>query len=180
MNTIPLSEVVLISLGLSADAFSVALAAGAHGFTPRRIFRLSFHFGLFQFLMPLLGWYGGENLAKHIGKYGYPIVFVLLAAIGVRMMFEGFKKNVEYPDLSKGWKMVALSIGTSIDALAVGFGFGLIGVTIMTPAIMIGVICAGVTTIGLYLGVRLYERVGQRAMIFGGLILIAIGIKMIM
>jgi manganese efflux pump family protein len=179
VHSLPFSEIFLISLGLSADAFSVALAAGAHGFTPRRIFRLAFHFGLFQFLMPLIGWYGGESLARYVGRYGFPIVFALLAIIGIRMVFEGFKKNVESPDLSKGLKMVALSIGTSIDALAVGFGFGLIGVSIWVPAGIIGVVCAIITTIGLYLGVRLYEKIGQRAMIFGGLILIAIGVKMV-
>jgi manganese efflux pump family protein len=180
MKALPLSEILLISLGLSADAFSVALAAGAQGFTPRRIFRLAFHFGLFQFMMPLIGWYGGESAARYIGRYGFPIVCALLAIIGIRMIFEGFKKSgEELPDLSKGWKMVSLSIGTSIDALAVGFGLGLIGVGIITPAILIGVICAGITTVGLYLGVRLYEKIGQKAMIFGGLILVAIGIKMI-
>ena len=181
MNTLPLSEIFLISLGLSADAFSVALSAGAQGFKPRRIFRLAFHFGLFQFLMPLLGWYGGESIARYIGQYGFPIVCVLLAIIGIRMIYEGLRKSsVEKLDLSRGWKMVALSIGTSIDALAVGFGLGLIGVGILKPAAIIGVVCAAITTIGLYLGVRLHDKVGQRAMIFGGLILIAIGVKMIL
>jgi manganese efflux pump family protein len=180
METIPLIEIILLSLGLSADAFSVALASGAQGFAPRRIFRLSWHFGLFQFLMPLIGWFGGECLARYIGNFGQWIVLALLTIIGSKMIYDGFKIYPDNPpDLSRGWKLVALSIGTSLDALGVGFGLGLVGVTIIKPAIIIGVICGGMTIIGLYLGVGLYKRLGHRAMILGGLILIAIGFKMV-
>jgi len=179
VQQLPIYEVLLISLGLSADAFSVALAAGAQGFTPRRIFRLSFHFGLFQFLMPLIGWYGGEILARHIGSMGRVIVLLLLVGIGSKMIYDGLKpSSADAVDLSRGWKMVMLSIGTSLDALGVGFGLGLIGKGILIPAMIIGIVCALMTIIGLYLGVCLYKHFGHKAMIFGGLILIAIGIKM--
>lgn len=179
MQQLPIYEVLLISLGLSADAFSVALASGAQGFTPRRIFRLSFHFGLFQFLMPLIGWYGGETLANYIGGKGKFLVLLLLVGIGFKMIYDGLKPgSEETPDLSRGWKMVMLSIGTSLDALGVGFGLGLIGKGILIPALIIGIVCALMTIIGLYLGVCLYKHFGHKAMILGGLILIAIGIKM--
>jgi putative Mn2+ efflux pump MntP len=172
-------EIILISLGLSADAFSVALASGAHGFSSRRIFRFSFHFGLFQFLMPFIGWWCGEILAEHIGGSGQIIVLLVLVGIGLKMIYDGIKQNSEESrDLSRGWTLVILSIGTSLDALGVGFGLGLLGNRIIVPAIIIGLICALMTTFGLYLGVRLYQRLGHKAMIFGGLILIAIGIKM--
>jgi manganese efflux pump family protein len=177
---IPLVEILLISLGLGFDAFSVALASGAQGFTPRRIFRLAWHFGLFQFFMPLIGWGLGDMLSKYIGKLGPWFVLLLLAAIGLKMLWEGFKLAPEsVPDLSRGWKMVSLSFATSIDALGVGFGFGLMKVSILKPAAIIGIICAAMTTIGLYLGVKMYQRLGHRAMILGGIILIAIGIKMV-
>jgi putative Mn2+ efflux pump MntP len=180
VQPLPFYEILLISLGLSADAFSVALAAGAQGFTPRRIFRLSWHFGLFQFLMPLIGWYGGEILAEHIGGYGKYIVLLLLAIIGCKMIYDGFKPNSpDPPDLSRGWKLVILSVGTSLDALGVGFGLGLIGTNIIVPALLIGVVCAAMTTVGLFLGVWMYNWLGHKAMIFGGLILIGIGIKMV-
>jgi manganese efflux pump family protein len=180
VQQIPFIEVLLISLGLSADAFSVALASGAQGFTPRRIFRLSFHFGLFQFLMPLIGWYGGEVLARHIGDLGKVLVLLLLVGIGSKMIYDGLKPSSEGAvDLSRGLKMVMLSIGTSLDALGVGFSLGLIGTTIIFPALVIGIVCAAMTIIGLYLGVCLYKHVGHKAMILGGLILIVIGIKMV-
>lgn len=178
---IPFYEILMISIGLGADAFSVALAAGAQGFTPRRIFRLAWHFGLFQFMMPVIGWFIGEAAARYIGDYAPYIVLALLAGIGLRMIYEGFagekQTNV---DLSRGWRMVGLSIGTSIDALGVGFGFGLLQISIWKPAIIIGLACMVMTTIGLYLGVRMYRRLGQRGLVIGGVILIGIGIKMVM
>ena len=179
MQSIPLIEILLVSLGLSADAFSVALASGAQGFVPRRIFRLSWHFGLFQFLMPVIGWFGGEALASHIGSFGKIIVLVLLIVIGIKMIYDGLKPEpTEAPDLSRGWKLVMLSVGTSIDALGVGFGLGIIGTSILKPAVIIGIVCAAMTTLGLFLGSWLYGRLGHRGMILGGLILIAIGLKM--
>jgi len=177
---IPLLEILMISLGLGFDAFSVALASGAQGFTPRRIFRLAWHFGLFQFMMPLIGWGLGDLISKFIGEWGQWFVFILLVMIGIKMFWEGFKKAPEdMPDLSKGWRLITLSIGTSLDALAVGFGFGLLDAAIIIPAAIIGLVCAAMTIVGLYLGVRLYRKLGRRAMILGGVILIAIGIKMV-
>jgi manganese efflux pump family protein len=180
MTHLPLAEILLISLGLALDAFSVALASGAQGFTKRRVFRLAFHFGLFQFIMPIIGWSIGDILSKYIGAFGQWLVFLMLTSIGIKMLIEGLKKAPEsIPDLSKGWKLVSLSIGTSLDALGVGFGFGLLEVSIVGPATLIGIICAAMTILGLYLGVRLYKLLGHRAMLAGGLILIAIGVKMV-
>ncbi len=180
MSALPLIENLLIALGLAADAFSVSLAAGAQGFRPRRIFRLSWHFGLFQFLMPVIGWFGGELVAKIVGRAGPWIVLVLLGSIGIKMIIDGIKDAPKrLPDLSRGWKMVSLSVATSIDALAVGFGLGLLDVPVWRPAIVIGVVCSIMTIIGLYLGVRMYRKIGHRALMIGGLILIGIGIKMV-
>ena len=181
MISLPLVEILLLSLGLGVDAFSVALAAGAQGFTSGRVFRLSWHFGLFQFVMPIIGWGFGKFLSTGIGCFGNWAVFLLLIGIGGKMLSEGIKDTpINIPDLSRGWSLLSLSIGTSLDALGVGFGFGLVGYAILKPAIFIGVVCAGMTIIGLYLGAQLYKRLGHRAMIFGGLILIAIGIKTIL
>ena len=178
MQSPALIEILLLSVGLSLDAFSVALAAGAQGFKPRRIFRLSWHFGLFQFLMPLIGWAAGEFIVNYTGSFGPWAIFLLMLGIGGIMISEGLKaapKNI--PDLSRGWNLVSLSIGTSLDALGIGFGFGLLNYTIFQPAVIIGVVCALMTMIGLYLGTKLYTRLGNRALILGGLILIGIGVK---
>ncbi len=129
-------------------------------------------------MMPIIGWFAGEALASHIGGYGKIIALILLCAIGCKMIYDGLKPNPEeMPDLSRGWKLVMLSVGTSIDALGVGFGLGIIGTSILKPAAIIGLVCAGMTTLGLFLGAWLYKRLGHRGMIFGGLILIAIGLK---
>ena len=183
MPSLPLIENLLIALALAADAFSVSLAAGAQGFRPRRIFRLSWHFGMFQFLMPVIGWFGGELVARIVGRAG-PCYLRLGKAgepgIGVKMIIDGIKDAPrELPDLSRGWKMITLSVATSIDALGVGLGFGLLDIPVWRPAIVIGVVCSIMTIIGLYLGVRMYRKIGHRALIIGGIILIGVGIKMI-
>ena len=178
MNQPAFSEIILISIALGFDAFSVALASGAQGFKPRRIFRLAWHFGLFQFLMPLLGWGIGEYIARWIGSYGDWLVFLILVFIGSKMLWEGFKPIPEdIPDLSRGWTMISLSVVTSLDAFGVGLGFGLLNYAILNPAIIIGLTCIIMTVIGLYLGVKLYDKLGHRAIILGGVILIGIGIK---
>ncbi len=131
-------------------------------------------------MMPIIGWFGGDIISKYAGNYGPWGVLILLAVIGGKMIIDGIKNEPEKAiDLSRGWSLVSLSIGTSIDALGVGFGFGLLEIPILLPATIIGVVCAAITTIGLYLGVKLYDRLGHRAMIFGGVILIIIGIKMV-
>ncbi len=180
MGSLPLFEIIVISIGLGFDAFSVALASGAQGFTPRRAFRLGWHFGLFQFIMPIIGWGLGEIISGFIGCYGNWVVFILLIGIGGKMISEGIKDTPkEIPDLSKGWNLVSLSVATSLDALGVGFGLGLLGYSILKPAIIIGIICAAMTLTGLYLGVRVYDKLGHRALIIGGVILVGIGIKMV-
>jgi putative Mn2+ efflux pump MntP len=178
MQSPTLIEILLISVGLSLDAFSVALAAGAQGFKPRRVFRLSWHFGLFQFFMPVIGWAAGELIAQYTGRLGPWAIFLLMLGIGAKMISEGLKsspKNI--PDLSKGWNLVSLSFGTSFDALGVGFGFGLLNYDIIKPAVIIGLVCAMITIIGLYFGTKLYARLGHKALILGGMILIGIGVK---
>jgi putative Mn2+ efflux pump MntP len=179
--SLPFTEILLISIALGFDAFSVALAAGAQGFTLRRIFRLSWHFGLFQFMMPIVGWGLGKFLSTWIGFFGNWAVFILLIGIGGKMLSEGMKNTpINIHDLFRGWNLIILSVGTSLDALGVGFAYGLIGYSIIRPAVIIGIVCAGMTIIGLYLGVRLYEKFGHRSMLLGGLILIAIGVKTIL
>lgn len=180
MRHIAYFEIILISIGLGFDAFSVALASGAHGFTWQRVFRLGWYFGLFQFTMPIIGWFLGEYLSKWVGSYGNWIVLFLLLIIGGKMIYEGLKDKPEkFPDLSKGWILLMLSIATSIDAFGIGVGFGVMDISIIKPAVIIGITCSVMTVGGLYFGVKLYNRLGHRALLLGGLILIAIGIKMV-
>jgi putative Mn2+ efflux pump MntP len=176
-------EVFFIALSMSMDAFAVCLGAGTQAGTNGRrpTFRLAFHFGLFQFLMPVLGWLAGTTVERYIAGFDHWIAFGLLAFVGVRMLWSGFhpEKDDRKDDPSRGWTMVLLSIAVSIDALAIGLSLGLIGVTIWYPAVVIGVVTGLVSWLGLRLGNRLSERFGERMEILGGLVLLGIGLRIL-
>ena len=138
-----------IALALAMDAFAVALAAGAvlDPLTRRHLFRLGFHFGLFQALMPVVGWLIGMTVQKWISAYDHWIAFGLLAFVGGRMIREAFEeKSDKVSDPTRGLTMVMLSVATSIDALAVGLSLAMLGVSVWRPAIVIGIV-AGVLTV---------------------------------
>ncbi len=179
-----LIEVFLIALSMAMDAFAVCLSAGAHeqSFGPRPTFRLAFHFGLFQFLMPVLGWFAGATIERYITAYDHWIAFALLAFVGGRMIFSGFNPEADAQkiDPSRGWTLVLLSIAVSIDALAVGLSLGIVGVTIWTPAVIIGIVTGLVSWLGLKLGKKLGEKFGKRMEITGGIILILIGVRILL
>ncbi|WP_321368124.1 manganese efflux pump MntP family protein [uncultured Desulfuromusa sp.] len=174
-----------LSIALGVDAFAVALAAGAvlDPFAERRWFRLGFHFGLFQAMMPVLGWLAGRGLQQWINAYDHWIAFILLSLVGGKMIFEALKDDDQKTlirDPSRGWTLVILSVATSIDALAVGFSIALLGETIWFPAVIIGVSAAMMTLTGAFLGRKIGALWGQRAEVAGGIVLCAIGIKILL
>jgi len=174
----------LIALSMAMDAFAVCLGAGTQPRTsgPRPTFRLAFHFGLFQFLMPVLGWLAGTRLELYIARFDHWLAFGLLAFVGVRMLWSGIRpgKEESQDDPSRGWTMVLLSIAVSIDALAVGLSLGLIGVTIWVPAVLIGIVTGLISWLGLRLGNKLGDRFGARMEVIGGLVLVGIGIRILL
>jgi putative Mn2+ efflux pump MntP len=177
-------EVFLIALSMAMDAFAVCLSAGTQEQTsgPRPTFRLAFHFGLFQFLMPVLGWFAGATIERYITAYDHWIAFGLLAFVGGRMIFSGFHPDEEDKknDPSRGWTLVLLSFAVSIDALAVGLSLGIVGLTIWTPAVIIGVVTGLVSWLGLRLGNKLGQKFGKRMGIAGGIVLMLIGVRILM
>ncbi len=176
-------EVSIIAVGLAMDASAVCLAAAAAGFAKdaRAKFRLSFHFGLFQFLMPVLGWFLGIGFASHFKAFDHWIAFFLLLFVGSRMIWEGIQKTstIQKKDPSKGMTMVMLSVATSIDALAVGLSFAMLDVNILYPSVMIGVITSGLSLISIKIGTKLGKMFGKRMEVFGGLVLILIGFRIL-
>jgi len=172
-----------LALALAMDAFAVALGTGAvlSRLTGRHLFRLGFHFGLFQALMPVIGWLAGLSIMQWVEAWDHWIAFSLLAIIGGRMIYEAFsdEEKADDRDPTKGLSLVLLSIATSIDALAVGFSLSVIGVSIWMPALVIGLVAGVLTIVGMLLGGRIGDRWGSRVEIFGGLVLIAIGIKIL-
>lgn len=176
-------EILLIAFGLAMDAGAVSLAAGAGARTRgwRAAFRLSFHFGLFQFLMPLIGWFAGGAVSGMIEDYDHWIAFALLAWVGGRMLRSGLSDEPDGGggDPSRGRTLVMLSVATSIDALAVGLSLAMLRVTIWYPAAVIGVVTVLVSLAALHLGSRLGRRFGRRMEAVGGLVLLAIGARIL-
>jgi putative Mn2+ efflux pump MntP len=177
-------EIFLIALSMSMDAFAVCLGAGAQVRTSGRrpVFRLAFHFGLFQFLMPVIGWFAGTTIVRYISAYDHWAAFGLLAFVGIRMIRSGFQADAgeQNNDPSRGLTLVLLAFATSIDALAVGFSLGLVGVTILYPAVVIGVVTGLISWLGIFLGNRLGQKLGKRMEIIGGIVLILIGIRILL
>lgn len=173
-----------IAVALAMDAFAVALGTGLTlpKLTGRHLFRFGFHFGLFQALMPLLGWAAGRGLRTTIEAYDHWIAFSLLAVIGIHMCYGALHKGEQESDRkdpTRGWSLVILSVATSIDALAVGLTLAMLGSQIFIPALTIGIVCAVLTLMGMYLGRKISASWGPKVEFCGGLILLGIGIKIL-
>lgn len=176
-------EILLIALGLAMDAFAVCLCAGTTGFIAgsRPVFRLAFHFGLFQALMPTLGWLAGFGVERYIAAFDHWIAFGLLAFVGVRMARSGLAADDDGPciDPSRGRTLIMLAVATSIDALAVGLSFAVLRISIVWAVIVIGVVAAFMSILGIRLGGRLGQTFGKRMEVVGGLVLVIIGIRVV-
>jgi putative Mn2+ efflux pump MntP len=168
---------------MAMDAFAVSLGIGTtrQASLPRPIFRLSFHFGLFQFFMPILGWLAGSTIASLISRFDHWVAMGLLTFVGVRMIRSGLDpENETYRnDPSRGGTLVMLSVATSIDALAIGLSLAMLQVDILFPSVVIGVVTAGLSLTGLLIGHKLGTRFGKRMEILGGVILIGIGLRVL-
>ncbi len=177
------AEILLIAVGLAMDAFAVSLGIGTTRFATGRgaIFRLSFHFGLFQSLMPILGWLAGSSLAGPMDGLDHWIAAGLLAFVGVRMIRAGLDpdRTVYRTDPSRGGTLVMLCLATSIDALAIGLSVAMLQINIIYPSIVIGLVTAALSLSGLGIGYRLGEMFGKRMEILGGLILVGIGLHVL-
>ena len=177
-------EVMIIAVSLAMDSFAVALGAGTtrHARGYRAAIRLAFHLGLFQALMPIIGWFLGVTVQAAIASFDHWVAFALLALVGVRMIRSGLNSEVEahMSDPTRGATLVLLSIATSIDALAVGLSLAVLGVTIWYPVVVIGVVTATLSFLGLRLGSRLGSQFGKYMEIGGGGLLILIGIRIVL
>lgn len=179
-------NLLALAVALAMDAFAVAVVAGltVSPLTKRHIFRLSFHFGLFQGLMPVIGWAAGIAIHKYIAAFDHWIAFGLLAFVGGKMLWEALFGDEETLDISQdptsGWSLVILSVATSIDALAVGLSLGVMGSTILVPVLVIGIVAAGFTLLGMFLGRQIGRQWGKRVEVLGGIILLGIGVKILL
>jgi manganese efflux pump family protein len=178
--------IAVIGVGLAMDTFAVAIATSVSlkTVTGRQLFRLSWHFGLFQAFMPVIGWFAGNTVAAYIAPWDHWVAAALLGYVGSRAIYEAYRGELEQKqriksDPTKGLSLIMLSVATSIDALAVGLSFAMLNVTIWYASLIIGVITATLTLIGMLLGSRLGLRFGERIEIIGGLVLIGIGLRIL-
>lgn len=172
-------RLLAVAVALGCDAFSVAVGVGAQGLDLRRIFRLSFHFALFQFLMPLIGLAIGQVAAHHVGAAGHWVAAAGLAVIGFRMAREALRHKdagADRRDPTRGWSLIVLSFSTSIDALVAGFSLGLIGGSILTACLIIGAAAGLMTMSGMFLGAGAAKGLGKWAEFAGGLGLMALAV----
>jgi len=176
--------VIAVALALAMDAFavSVGISLSLEKITKQQTLRLASLFGIFQFMMPLIGWYAAQNiLMRYIEPFDHWVAFSLLVIIGGKMIYESSKRGQKInnikADPTEGLSLLVLSIATSIDALAVGLSLAALHVAILYPAVVIGLVAFFMTVLGVKIGPFLGQLVGKRAELLGGLILILIGVK---
>ncbi len=173
-----------IAFSLSFDAFAVSLSNGCalEKCTLRHAVTVGLWFGLFQAGMPIIGWLGGMYLREAIRAWDHWLAFGLLCAIGLKMMYEGWKTNSGCPAPDESvimhpGRLCAMAVATSIDALAVGLSFSVLGYPIAVPALVIGIVTFFMSSFGMKAGEKLYLLLEDKVEYVGGAILIAIGIK---
>ena len=181
-------EIWLVALALAMDCFAVSMASGIifKRAVPRQMVAMVLLFGLFQALNPLLGWLGAELFRELIESVDHWIAFAILGFLGVRMIVDSFKDEEEKRFNPRRFKVIlTLAVATSIDALAVGISFSCMGYSslpsLIYPLVAIGIVSSAMTALGLFLGVRFGKAFAGRlrAELWGGIILIAIGVKVL-
>jgi len=173
--------ILALALAMSTDAFAAAVAKGAALHRPRwgEALRTGAIFGVIESLTPLVGWALGSVAAKFVSEWDHWIAFALLAGLGLRMIWVGWRGEVEQPeerpDRHAFWLLALTGLATSIDAMAVGVGLAFIDVPIVRVAVTIGLATFVMVTAGVMLGRVLGALAGKRAEIAGGVLLIVIG-----
>lgn len=177
--------VLSLALALAMDAFAVSISVSlqVRGISHQQSFRLAFHFGLFQFLMPCAGWILGRSIQSFIHAVDHWIAFFLLLFIGGKMIKDSFTQEnaaeKKSKDPTKGLTLMVLAIATSIDAWAAGLSLGLLDVKVLYPALVIGMVAFILSLVGSRLGPILGKIFGKRAELLGGVVLILIGSKIL-
>lgn len=175
-----------VAFGLAMDAFAVSMGVGIvlRRVNGRQTFRLAWHFGLFQALMPVVGWLAGMSVERWIAPVAGWVAFLLLGGIGGKMIYEALRHRDDgeerrVADPTRGVPLVILSVATSIDALAVGLSMGLLRQDVWYPALVIGAVAGAMTVLGLQLGRRFGALLGRRMEVVGGVVLVGIGVRIL-
>lgn len=175
-------DLFILAVGLSMDAFAVSVCKGLSlgKIKPKHMCIAGAWFGGFQALMPLIGYFLGSFFAEMIEKYDHWVAFVLLAIIGGNMIKESFGKDEKVDSSMDVKSMLLLAIATSIDALAVGVTFAFLQVQIVPAVLFIGVITFIFSAVGVKIGSLFGTKYKSKAELFGGIVLVLIGIKILL
>ena len=178
-----LSVIFLLALSLAMDAFAVSIA---QGLSMQKIYLkqslyIAFFFGLFQAVMPILGWFIGNAFNEIISDFDNWVVFIILFVIGAKMIYEAFKKGGQEKEEKRlaFYTLLMLALATSIDAFAVGVGFSLLKTDILFPALIIGLVTFVLSLIGVCIGKKVGTVFGKKMEALGGLILVIIALSIL-
>lgn len=176
-------EVLLLAIALSMDAFAVSIGLGSkpHANSRRLALLCAVYFGVFQGLMPLIGYLAGTSVLGWVEVYAPWIAFLLLAGIGGKMIFESFSEGVE-EDIRRisHRMMLLLALATSIDAMAAGFALTLLEMGPLLACLMIGVATALFSWAGVFIGRRSGTWLESKAELLGGVVLVLIGLRILL
>lgn len=176
-------SIFVMAVALAMDAFAVSLTIGINTINEKKnkmSLKAGLYFGIFQGIMPLIGWVLGIRLIKYIESIDHWIAFILLAFLGVKMIYEAIKGEEE--ELIKEYtnkEFMVLGFATSVDALAAGLSLACVGTNILLAVLIIGVVTFVLSYIGVELGEKIGEKISKKAELLGGLILVFIGVKIL-
>ena len=176
-------SLILIAFGLSFDTFAVSVSTGIKitYLKFKQALKIALTLGVFQALMPLIGWFLGVQIESYISNYDHWIAFGLLAILGLRMIYESFLKEENNTSANplNPVVLIGMAIATSIDALVVGVSFAFMNMNIYLSVAIIGLVTFLVSMVGMLFGKKVGGKLGKRMEIVGGIILIIIGLKML-
>lgn len=176
-------EIILIGIGLSMDAFAVSICKGLSmkKINWKKVFIIGGYFGVFQAIMPIIGYFLGTTFESFVTQIDHWIAFILLAIIGANMIRESFNEECDNCNDRVDFKtMIVLAIATSIDALAIGITFAFFEVNLLVTTLIIGIITFIICLLGTIIGNKFGSKYGSKAELVGGIILILIGIKILL
>jgi manganese efflux pump family protein len=178
-----LLTIIIIAVGLAMDAFAVSVVSGSADkqLKIKHAFRIAVFFGGFQAIMPLVGSLAGISLKGHVANYDHWMAFVLLSTVGAKMIYESFKITSAEENFNPENILVllVLSVATSIDALFVGITLSFLRISIVTAVIIIGLVTFVLSYLGVLIGKRFGHFFENKIEALGGLVLIALGLKIL-